>query len=57
VWPACVWAALRRTDRPWLARGIYQSTARDSLLALSSDILSDALDHPDDHPDDRSGSF
>src|SRR5215216_939893 len=51
------WAALRRTDRPRLARGFYQSTARDSVLALPSDILSDALDHPDDHPDDRSGSF
>ena len=57
VWPACVRAALRRTDRPRLARGTYQSTARDSVLALPSDILSDALDHPDDHPDDRPGSF
>jgi hypothetical protein len=43
VWPACVWAALRRTDRPRLARGTCQSTARDSVLALPSDILSDAL--------------
>ena len=24
VWPACVWTALRRTDRPRLARGSYQ---------------------------------